>query len=114
MSKKTESAKITYVAYVLLLVAFVSLGAFVAALAYESSLAGAAAVALAASLVASVVGFRTAAAERACAAATAGSQYKLSIWTDTLHPHELDQYRLTYRGARDETPTMLLDEAKAA
>jgi hypothetical protein len=114
MSKKSESARITYAAYVLLLVAFVSLGALVAALAYESSLAGAAAVALAATLIASLVGFRTAAAKRAQDAAAAGSQYKLSIWTNTLHPHEVDRYRTTYRGSRGETPTRLLDEARAA
>src|SRR5690348_13688541 len=97
MSKNTGSAGITYIAYVLLLVAFVSLGALVAALALGSGFAGAAAVALAASLIASVIGFREAATRRARAAAD--SPYKLSIWTNTLHPHELDRYRLTYRAA---------------
>ena len=97
MSKSTRSATITYVAYVLLLIAFVFLGVFVAALALDSSVAGAAAVALAASLTASVLGFRAAASRRARAAQEAGSRYKLSIWTNTLHPHELDRYRLHYR-----------------
>jgi len=102
MSKNTESATITYVAYVLLLVAFVLLGVFVAALALGSGIAGAAAVALAASLTTSVLGFRMAASKRARAAEAAGSQYKLSIWTNALHPHELDRYRMNYRSHREE------------
>ena len=114
MSKNTESAMITYVAYLLLLFAFVLLGVFVAALALGSSVAGAVAVALAASLTASVLGFRVAASKRARAAQAAGSRYKLSIWTDTLHPHELDQYQVSYRGARDETPSQPMAEPKAA
>ncbi len=107
MSKNTGSAMITYVAYVLLLFAFVLLGAFVAALALGSGVAGAVAVALAASLTASVLGFRVAASRRARAAKKAGDRYKLSIWTSTLDPDQLDRYRANYRGARDEAQERL-------
>ena len=111
MSKSTTTAGITYVAYVLLLVAFVGLGVFVAALALDSGVAGAAAVALVASLTASIVGFRTAAARRKRAAQAAGSTYKLSIWTETLHPHELDVYRANYRGRVERAPRTLQEAA---
>ena len=107
MSKNTGSAMITYVAYVLLLFAFVLLGLFVAALAFGSGVAGAVAVALAASLTASVLGFRVAASRRARAAKKAGHRYKLSIWTSTLDPDQLDRYRANYRGARDEAQERL-------
>jgi len=107
MSKDTRSAMITYVAYVLLLFAFVLLGAFVAALALGSGVAGAVAVALAASLTASVLGFRVAASRRARAAKKAGHRYELSIWTSTLDPDQLDRYRANYRGARDEAQERL-------
>lgn len=101
--KNTGSGLITYIAYVLLLVSFLSLGIFVAALALGSSTAGALAIVMASCLTASVIGFRAAAARRARAAEEAGSRYKLSIWTNALHPHEVEQYRLTYRGMGEET-----------
>jgi hypothetical protein len=113
MSKNIGPAMITYVAYVLLLFAFVLLGVFVAALALGSGVAGAAAVALAASLTASVLGFRVAASRRARAAKDAGHGYKLSIWTSTLYPDQLDRYRANYRGARDEAQERLASPSDA-
>jgi hypothetical protein len=107
MSKNTGSAMITYVAYVLLLFAFVLLGVFVAALALGSGVAGAAAVALATSLTASVVGFRVAASRRARAAKDAAYRDKLSIWTSMLQPDQIDRYRAIYRGALDEAQERL-------
>ncbi len=107
MSKNTGSAMITYVAYVLLLFAFVLLGLFVAALAFGNGVAGAVAVALAASLTASVLGFRVAASRRARAAKKAGHRHKLSVWTSTLDPDQLDRYRANYRGSRDEAQERL-------
>ena len=55
----------TYVAYVLLLLAFVALGTFVYALATDSALAGTIGGTLVVLMVASVVGFRIGARNRA-------------------------------------------------
>ena len=98
MLKRAGSASITYLAYVLLLLAFVLLGVFVAALAHRSGFAGVAGAGLVASLAGSVTGFRVGASKLARASEAAGSPYKLSIWANPLRAAQIDRYRLNYRG----------------
>jgi len=73
MLKRAGAASITYVAYVLLLLAFVLLGVFVAALAHESRFAAVAGAVLVASLAASITGFRVGASKLARTSEAAGS-----------------------------------------
>lgn len=113
MLKRAGPGSITYLAYVLLLLAFVLLGVFVAALAHESGFAAVAGAGLVASLAASVTGFRVGASKLARASEAAGSPHKLSIWADPLRAEQIDRYRLNYRGQdqgpqqRGWTPTVL-------
>ncbi|MBO0676499.1 hypothetical protein JRC04_03370 [Mycolicibacterium sp. S2-37] len=92
MSRRPSSAAATTLAYLFTLTSFVWLGLFVAALAHGSRLAALAGAALAASLVLGVSGFRAAAATRAQESAAAGADHKLSIWSQTLQPEQIDRY----------------------
>jgi hypothetical protein len=113
MLKRAGAASIAYLAYALLLLAFVLLGVFVAALAHESRFAAVAGVGLVTSLAASVMGFRVGASRLARASEAAGSAHKLSIWADPLRAEQIDQYCLNYGGQaqgrqqRGWTPTVV-------
>ena len=85
-------------AYVSLLIAFVSLGAFVAALATGSRSTTIWGAVLVAGLAASVAGFR--AAGRAVARSTAGAEpaSAVSIFSTPLLQEQIDRYLQNYRG----------------
>lgn len=83
--KKMSRATVVYVAYVFVLLGFVSLGLFVAALAFGSSLAVVAGVILAGSFTAAVVAFRI------------GSRRAGSVWTDPAGDEQVDRYLAAYR-----------------
>jgi hypothetical protein len=85
-------------AYVLLLVAFVSLGVFVAALATESGLTALLGVLLIACLTGSVAGFRAAARKLAKSGAGAEPSSAVSIFSTPLQRHHIDRYLKYYRG----------------
>ena len=97
MSNRAGPGSITYLAYVLMLLAFVLLGVFVAALAHESGFAAVAAAGLVASLAASVT-VSASGAQLARASEAAGSPHKSSIRADPLPAERIDRYRLNYRG----------------
>ena len=93
-------ARTTYLAYTLVLIAFVLLGTLVASLAYgKTGLAIAAAAGLAASLAASIAGFRAGGAQLARASEAAG--HRLSVWVDPLQDNAVARYRTMYRGEGD-------------
>ncbi|OBB59793.1 hypothetical protein A5757_11955 [Mycobacterium sp. 852013-51886_SCH5428379] len=92
MLTRTSSSVVTGLAYLVMLTSFVWLGLFVAALAHGSQLAALAGAALAASLVLGVAGFRAAAAKRAEENEDAGPDHKLTIWSKTLEPEQVDRY----------------------
>lgn len=91
-----KALNLPYVAYGLLLLGFVSLGAFVAALAFGSPLAVVAGLALVASFAGAVVGFRAGARRLAHAAPTGDSA--VSIFSIPLRRDEVDRYLQSYRG----------------
>jgi O-antigen ligase len=101
MLKRMKPSSITYLAYVLLLLAFISLHVFVAALALGSGLAAVAGAALVVSLAAAVFGFRLGASRLARASEAAGSTHKLSFWADQLEQDRIGRYRATYRREPD-------------
>jgi hypothetical protein len=105
MLKRLSHSTVIYTGYVMLLLAFVSLGLFVAALAYGSGLVAVAGAAMVAFLIAAVIGFAVGA--RKLADAAAGSTYKLSIWSRPLVPAQVDHYHVSYRGreTRRRSPT---------
>lgn len=120
MLQRSRPASITYVAYLLVLLTFVSLGVFVAALAHRSGIAAIAGAGVAGFLSAAVIGFRVGAAALARASKAAGSTHKLSIWADPLRPNQLEAYRANYRGDRQRSqqrrwsPTLVADTESAA
>jgi hypothetical protein len=100
MLKTLRRISMTDVAYVLLLLAFVALGTFVYALAAESALAGIIGVSLVALMVASVVGFRIGARNRASSNDSGIEIEGANVWAQPLRRDQIDRYLLTYRGAR--------------
>jgi hypothetical protein len=126
MLKTTRRISMTDVAYVLLLLAFVALGTFVYALAAQSALAGIIGVILVALMVASVVGFRIGARNRASSNDSGIEIEGANVWAQPLRRDQIDRYLLTYRGAgegREQTvpvlsavaaePTRLIDRRAA-
>jgi hypothetical protein len=101
MLKTLRRVSMTDVAYVLLLLAFVALGTFVYALAAESALAGITGVSLVALMVASVVGFRIGARNRASSNDSGIEIEGANVWAQPLRRNQIDRYLLTYRGARE-------------
>jgi hypothetical protein len=85
MLKTLRRVSMTNVAYVLLLLSFVTLGMFVYALAVVSPLAGIFGVSMVVSMAASVVGFRMGA----------------NIWDQPLRREQIDRYLQSYCGVRD-------------
>jgi hypothetical protein len=100
MLETLRRISMTDVAYVLLLLAFVALGTFVYALAAESALAGIIGVSLVALMVASVVGFRIGARNRASSNDSGIEIEGANVWAQPLRRDQIDRYLLTYRGAR--------------
>jgi hypothetical protein len=96
--KRVGPATTSYIAYLLLLVAFVLLGIFLAALARGSATALIAAGGLLLFLALSVAGFRAGAQKLAHARAAAGATHKASFWADPLRAEQAEQYQRRYRG----------------
>jgi hypothetical protein len=91
----------TNVAYVLLLLVFVALGTFVYALAAESAMAGIIGGSLVVLIVATVVGFRRGARERAESNDSGIGIGGENIWARPLRREQIDRYLLSYRGVQD-------------
>jgi hypothetical protein len=113
----------TDVAYVLLLLAFVALGTFVYALATDSALAGVIGGSLVVLMVASVVGFRIGARNRAESNDSGIEIEGANVWAQPLRREQIDRYLQSYRGVRDgheqmvqadtAEPTRLIDRRAA-
>jgi hypothetical protein len=100
--KSLRPATTSYIAYLLLLVAFVLLGVFVAALARGSAMAPLAGIALLTVLGVSIAGFRAGASKLARASAAAEVTHKVSFWAEPLRTDQVDRYQLRYRPAPGE------------
>jgi hypothetical protein len=101
MLRTLRRVSMTYVAYVLLLLAFVALGTFVYALATDSALAGITGGSLVVLMVASVVGFRIGARNRAKSNDSGIEIEGANVWAQPLRREQIDRYLLSYRGVRD-------------
>ena len=101
MLRTLRRVSMTDVAYVLLLLAFVALGTFVYALATESALAGIIGGSLIVLMVASVVGFRIGARNRAQSNDSGIAIEGANVWAQPLRREQKDRYLLSYRGVRD-------------
>jgi hypothetical protein len=97
MLKAFRDMSVSSLAYVSLLMAFVSLGAFVAALATASRLAAIWGVVLVACLAASVAGFRAAGRAVSRTAALAKPASAVSIFSTPLQQEQVDRYLQNYR-----------------
>ena len=123
MLKTLRRVSMTDVAYVLLLLAFVALGTFVYALATDSALAGIIGGTLVVLMVASVVGFRIGARDRAESNDSGIEIEGANVWAQPLRREQIDRYLQSYRGAQysDEQtiradaaePTRLIDRHAA-
>ena len=91
----------TNVAYVFLLLVFVTLGTFVYALAAESPLAGIIGAILVGLMVVTVVGFRVGARKRTESNDSGIEIPGENIWARPLRREEIERYLSSYRGARD-------------
>src|SRR4051794_4742181 len=98
--KAFKRVSMTYVAYVCLLLGFVMLGTFVYALAAGSGMAGVIGASMVVSLVASVVGFRVGARNRAQSDDSGTLIEGANIWAEPLRREQIDRYLLSYRGRR--------------
>jgi hypothetical protein len=109
MMRTLRRVSTTYVAYLLLLLAFVALGVFVYALATDSALTGIVGGSLVVLMVASVVGFRVGARNRARANDSGIEIEGANIWAEPLHREQIDRYLLSYRGGQegDDEPRAL-------
>ncbi len=86
------------VGYLMLLLAFVSLGALTAGLAFASEVVAAtAATSLMLTAAGSVLSFRRGAAALARASEAAGATHKRSFWADQLEQDRVERYRATHR-----------------
>jgi hypothetical protein len=99
--KVFKRVSMTYVAYVCLLLGFVMLGTFVYAVAAGSGTAGVIGASLVVSLVASVVGFRVGARNRAESNDSGIPIEGANIWAQPLRREQIDRYLLSYRGGQD-------------
>ena len=95
--KMFKRVSMTYVAYVCLLLGFVMLGTFVYAMAAGSGMAGLIGAGMVVSLVASVVGFRLGARNRARANDSGIPIEGANIWAEPLRREQIDRYLLSYR-----------------
>jgi len=101
MLRTLRRVSMTDVAYVLLLLAFVALGAFVYALATDSALAGITGGSLVVLMVVSVVGFRIGARNRAKSNDSGIEIEGANVWAQPLRREQIDRYLLSYRGVQD-------------
>jgi hypothetical protein len=123
MLRTLRRVSMTDVAYVLLLLAFVALGTFVYALATESALAGIIGGSLVVLMVASVVGFRIGARNRAESNDSGIEIEGANVWAQPLRREQIDRYLLSYRRVPDgheqtaqpvsAEPTRLIDRRAA-
>lgn len=97
MLKVLNRLPVPNIAYVLLLVGFVSLGLFVTALAFGSDLALVAGIALFASLAGAAAGFRTGARRLTEARLPDLPTNNVSIFSIPLRRDEVDRYLQNYR-----------------
>ncbi|QRY42550.1 hypothetical protein JVX93_18250 [Mycolicibacterium boenickei] len=102
MLKGVDRIPVPNIAYVLLLVGFVSLGLFVSALALGSELAPVAGIALIACLGGAVAGFRTGARRLTQARQPDAPANNVSIFSTPLRRDETDRYLRNYRGAGED------------
>ncbi|MFV8166206.1 hypothetical protein ACNQVK_29585 [Mycobacterium sp. 134] len=105
MLKGADRIPVPNIAYVLLLVGFVSLGLFVTALALGSGLAPVAGIALIVCLGGAVAGFRTGARRLAQARQPDAPANNVSIFSTPLRRDEADRYLRNYRGVGDVRAT---------
>lgn len=114
MLKGADRIPVPNIAYVLLLVGFVSLGLFVSALALGSDLAPVAGIALIACLGGAVAGFRTGARRLAQARQPDAPANNVSIFSTPLRRDETDRYLRNYRGATDQAMAVVHDDEPTA
>jgi len=101
MLNVSRRVPMTYVGYVCLLLGFVMLGTFVYALAAGSSMAGPIGTSLVVLFVASVVGFRIGARNRAQSNDSGTPIEGANIWAQPLRREQIDRYLLSYRRGQD-------------
>lgn len=106
---RLRATTITFIAYVLLIVAIFLHALFVAALALGSDLAALAGSATLLVLGASVAGFMMGAKKLEEARAAVGVTDKPSIFADPLSAEEVERYLETRRGTTEATVTRLHD-----
>ncbi len=111
MLKAMRNVSMTYVAYVLLLLAFIALGLFVFALAAESPLAGIFGISTAVLMAVAVVGFRTGARIRAKSNDSGIDIPGENIWAQPLRRAQIDRYMRSYRDVRDNHDQLLQEVA---
>lgn len=114
MLKGADRIPVPNIAYVLLLVGFVSLGLFVSALALGSDLAPLAGIALIVCLGGAVAGFRTGARRLAQARQPDAPANNVSIFSTPLRRDEKDRYLRNYRGATDRAMAVVRDDEPTA
>ncbi|OMC34230.1 hypothetical protein A5742_13970 [Mycolicibacterium fortuitum] len=102
MLKVLGRLPVSHIAYVLLLVGFVSLGLFVTAMAFGSDLALVAGIVLIASLGGAVAGFRKSARQLDEARLPDASAHNVSIFSTPLRRDEVDRYLQNYRAESGE------------
>ena len=106
MLKILRRISAAYVAYLVLLLGFASLGLFVAALASGSDLAGVAGVSLVACLAGAVAGFRKGARTLAQSRGSGERANNVSIFSVPLRRDQIDQYHENYRSEKGSVPQL--------
>ena len=106
MLKILRRISAAYVAYLVLLLGFASLGLFVAALASGSDLAGVAGVSLVACLAGAVAGFRKGARTLAQSRGSGERANNVSIFSVPLRRDQIDRYHENYRSEKGSVPQL--------
>ena len=106
MLKILRRISAAYVAYLVLLLGFASLGLFVAALASGSDLAGVAGVSLVACLAGAVAGFRKGARTLAQSRGSGERANNVSIFSVPLRRDQIDRYHENYRSDNGSVPQL--------
>ena len=106
MLKILRRVSAAYVAYLVLLLGFASLGLFVAALASGSDLAGVAGVSLVACLGGAVAGFRKGARTLAQSRGSGERANNVSIFSVPLRRDQIDRYHENYRSDKGNVPQL--------
>lgn len=101
MLKIVDRISASYLAYVMLLLGFVSLGVFVACLATGSHLAGLAGVGLLVCIAGAIAGFRVAARQISQASEAGDIDYRASIFATPLRRAQVAQYLDRYRSGSE-------------